>query len=92
MSRLGENSSKKDIIQLDLQFHRILYQATQNNQLAQMLERMLSHYMRFCLASRHEISIEVYISEARQMIQAIEAGDEDRLRAASAEHIKGFHG
>lgn len=88
VTRLGETATKKDIIRLDLQFHRILYQATQNNQLAQMLERMLSHYLRFWLASRHNISKEVFFAEALEMIQAIEAGDEVRLRAASAEHIK----
>lgn len=85
---LNKNASKKEIVRLDFKFHQIIYQQTRNNQLAQLLERLLSHYLRFWLSSPGKIDPDVFFSEALEITAAIESNDETRLRATSMSHIK----
>jgi DNA-binding GntR family transcriptional regulator len=56
--------------------------------LAQTLERLLSHYLRFWLASPQEINRESFFSDTLAIIRAIEVKDELSLRASTATHIK----
>ena len=85
---LKKSATKKDIVRLDFRFHRIIYQQTRNSQLAQLLEHLLNHYLRFWLSSPSKIDPDVFFSEALEMIAAFESDDEARLRAASMSHIK----
>ncbi len=85
---LDSRASKKQIIELDFKFHRLIYHETQNNQLSQLLERLLSHYLRFWLSGPQEIKSETFFKEALEIIQALEAKDEIGLKAASTAHIK----
>ncbi len=80
--------TKKEIVQFDFRFHRIIYRQAQNNQLALLLERLLCHYFRFWLSGPGEIRPESFFIEALEIIKAIETNDEIRLRAASTAHIK----
>ena len=84
----GEVPSNRQLVEMDLKFHRTLFQATKNSQLAQMLERLLIHYLRFWLSIPHEIEPESFFAETLEIIQAIEAKDEVGLRATSTAHIK----
>ncbi|MBW1929727.1 MAG: GntR family transcriptional regulator [Deltaproteobacteria bacterium] len=85
---LTSAATNRQIVQLDFRFHHLLYRQTQNHQLAQLLERLLSHYLRFWLSGPHKIEIDSFFREALEIIQAIETKDEVRLRAASSAHIK----
>jgi DNA-binding GntR family transcriptional regulator len=76
------------MVQLDLKFHRIIYHQTRNQQLAQLLERLLSQYLRFWLAGPQEINKETLFNDTLAIIRAIENKDEISLRAATAAHIK----
>lgn len=86
--QLDSGATNRQIVQLDLRFHRLLYRQTQNHQLAQLLERLLSHYLRFWLSGPYKIEINSFFSEALEIIRAIETQDELRLKAASSAHIK----
>jgi DNA-binding GntR family transcriptional regulator len=86
--QLDDAASNRQMIELDVEFHRRLFQGTKNSQLAQLLERLLSHYLRFWLAIQREIEPQSFFAETLEIIRAIEAKDEARLRAASAAHIK----
>jgi len=86
--QLDDTASNKQMIELDVEFHRRLFQGTKNSQLAQLLERLLIHYLRFWLAIQPEIEPQSFFAETLEIIRAIEAKDDARLRAASAEHIK----
>jgi DNA-binding GntR family transcriptional regulator len=88
IKNLDPAAPKKQIIELDFKFHRLIYQETQNNQLVQLLERLLSHYLRFWLSVPQNIKPDTFFREAREIIQALEAKDEVGLRAASTAHIK----
>jgi DNA-binding GntR family transcriptional regulator len=76
------------MVHLDFTFHRIIYREAHNQQLAQLLERLLSHYLRFWLAGPKEINKETLFNDTLSMIKAIENKDEISLRASVAAHIK----
>jgi DNA-binding GntR family transcriptional regulator len=86
--QLDDAVSNRQMVELDIRFHRTLFQGTKNSQLAQLLERLLSHYLRFWLSIPREIGRQSFFAETLEIIRAIEAKDEARLRAASAAHIK----
>jgi DNA-binding GntR family transcriptional regulator len=85
---LKADATKKEIVQLDFKFHRLLYRETRNQQLAQLLERLLAHYLRFWLSGPREIESERFFTEALEIFEAIETKDEARLKAATIAHVK----
>lgn len=86
--QIEEALDNTHMIKLDVKFHHTLFKMAKNNQLSQLLERMLGHYLRFWLAMSREIDPQSFFAEAREIIQAIKAKDEAGLRAASERHIK----
>jgi DNA-binding GntR family transcriptional regulator len=88
MREIKNMESNKEMVELDTRFHQTLYTATKNSQLAILLDRLLSHYLRFWLSIPRVIDPEKFFYETFEMIKAIESKDEPKLRAASAEHIK----
>jgi len=85
---VGDEPDNRQIVELDVTFHRLLFKATKNIQLAQLLDQLLIHYLRFWLSIPREIEPQSFFSETLEIIRAVEAKDRDGLRAASAEHIK----
>lgn len=88
IKQLKEGVTNREIVELDVRFHNLLYRETQNGKLAQLLEQLLCHYLRFWLASPSQINRKTFFSQTLEVIRALEEKDEVRLRAASAEHIK----
>jgi DNA-binding GntR family transcriptional regulator len=86
--QLDDAASNRQMVELDIRFHRILFRGTKNSELIQLLERLLSHYLRFWLSIPREIGRQSFFAETLKMIGAIKAKDEAGLRAASAAHIK----
>jgi GntR family transcriptional regulator, rspAB operon transcriptional repressor len=82
------DASRKEMVRLDLDFHRIIYRETQNRCLAQILERLLSQYLRFWLSGPQEIEKESFFRDTLAIIKAVESKDEISLRASTAAHIK----
>jgi DNA-binding GntR family transcriptional regulator len=85
---LKADATKKEIVQLDFKFHQLLYRQTRNQQLAQLLERLLAHYLRFWLSGPRQIEPETFFTEALEIYEAIETRDEVRLKAATIAHVK----
>ena len=88
INALNADATKKEIVQLDFKFHRQLYRETHNQQLAQLLERLLAHYLRFWLSGPQGIDPETFFNEALEIFEAIETKDEIRLKAATIAHVK----
>ena len=86
--QIKDTASNKKMIELDVKFHRTLFQGTKNNQLAQILKWLLSHYLRFWMSIPREIEPQSFFADTLEIIQAIKEKDEVGLRAASAAHIK----
>jgi len=85
---IGSMPSNRQLVEMDVKFHRTLFQATKNSQLAQMLDRLLIHYLRFWLSIPREIEPRSFFADTLEIIQAVEAKDGVRLRSTSAAHIK----
>ena len=83
-----KGNAARTLFELDRRFHRIVWRETRNVQLAEFLERLLSHYFRFWLSSPKAVDPESFFSETLEIIQAMEVKDEISLRAASSRHIK----
>jgi len=88
INQADKDFSKKEIIELDVEFHRLIYWGTQNAQLATMLDRLLNHYLRFWLSRPAPIKTEEFFREVLDMIEALESKDELRLKAACTAHVK----
>ena len=88
IKNLSPRASKKEMVQHDFNFHKIIYRETHNQQLARLLERLLSDYLRFWLAGPKEIKKETLFNDTLAMIKAIENRDEISLRASIAAHVK----
>ncbi len=85
---LNSNVSKQSIIELDVRFHQIIYQGTQNRQLANTLDRLLNHYLRFWLSSPTPIDPTSFFKDIVDIIDAFDAKDELQLKTACTSHIK----
>jgi len=85
---LKEGADNRKFVEIDVDFHQLLFRETKNQQLAAMLERMLSHYLRFWLSGPKKIDKNNFFKETIEIIEAIESRDEPRLRAASTSHVK----
>jgi DNA-binding GntR family transcriptional regulator len=86
--QLCDEATNKQMVELDVKFHNTLFVASKNTQLVQLLERLLSQYLRFWLAIPGRITRKSFFVETLEIIEAIEAKDEDRLRTASVAHIR----
>jgi DNA-binding GntR family transcriptional regulator len=85
---LPEKADNRRIIELDFKFHRKIFNATRNQQLARILERQLSHYFRFWLSIPRHINRKKFFAEFLEMIEAFENKDEDAVRKCSERHIR----
>jgi len=88
IKQASRDATRAEIVQLDYRFHTILYRETRNQELAQLLQRLLCHYLRFWLAGPQEIRKDAFFADTLQIIEAVEAKDEISLRASTAVHIK----
>ena len=82
------DATNREIVELDVKFHQLLYRETKNNQLSGMLNRMLSHYLRFWLSSPKQIKRDTFFKDELEIIHAMETKDEARLKTATTAHIK----
>ena len=87
IQKLDENTTNRTIVEIDVRFHQLMYKETKNQQLAAMLDRMLSHYVRFWLSNPNKIQVTTFFRDAMEIIESIETKDEVRLKAASTAHI-----
>lgn len=88
MMNLKADISNKEMIELDFRFHSLLYVATGNQTLSQMLEGLLSHYLRFWLSIVVKIDPHAFFGDTLDIITGIEKKDEDMVKAASFTHIQ----
>ena len=88
LATLKEETTNREIIEIDFKFHRTLYQATGNIQLSIYLERILNHFIRFWFSRNSQIAPETFFKETKAIIKAIKEKDEISLRAATIGHVK----
>ena len=85
---LNPAGGNRPIVDADFAIHHQIWKSARNAQLATLLERLLSHYLRFWLATPRRIDTAVFFAEAFALIEAIEQRDEQRIRETSTHHIR----
>lgn len=78
----------KKLLEIDMRFHRTLFDATKNVHLALYLERLLCHYVRYWVSIPREIKAMPPVADSLAIIKAFEDKNEASLRAASIAHIR----
>lgn len=76
------------IVDFDSEIHHIIFKAAKNIQLTTMLERILSHYLRFWLSAPRQIETRTFFAEALELIDAIASKDEDAVRDCTIKHVR----
>jgi DNA-binding GntR family transcriptional regulator len=85
---LEDDADNRKMIELDFNFHRIIFQATRNNQLAEILERQLSQYFRFWLSIPRQINRKQFFAEFMELLEAFQNKDENAVRRCTENHIR----
>ena len=85
---LDPAATNKDIVDFDFTIHHYIFKAAKNVNLARILERILSHYLRFWLSIPRQIDQSVFFIEARELIAALQARDADAVRECTTRHIR----
>ncbi len=88
IGNLSEVPTNRQLVELDLKFHRTLFKASKNYELAQILERMLQHFIRFWLSIPLKTGVKLVFKDTIEMIQAIQMKDEAGLKLATLDHIR----
>jgi len=88
ISQFSEKSSNQSIIDFDFTIHHTIFKIAKNIQLAKLLERLLSHYLRFWLSIPRQIDHRIFFKDAIELIEAIRMKDEDLIREYTTNHIR----
>lgn len=76
------------IAETDMQFHEIIYEATQNERLVQMLNNLRENMYRYRIEYLKDPNYyDSLMKEHREILAAIEAGDKQRARVCMESHI-----
>jgi DNA-binding GntR family transcriptional regulator len=85
---LQDSPPNRQIIELDVKFHYLLYRATKNDEMTNLLKRLLNQYQRFWLSIPNEIKLKSSFSDALDIIKAIEKKEKAKVRRTTEKHIR----
>lgn len=90
LSRIDQ-SDTYELMRLDQQIHRQVYQATRNSFLQAMLEESFNLSLRiWFLGLDRGVRLKEAVEEHRQLLGAIVSHDADRAESAMRQHVTGF--
>lgn len=88
----GSRAHDDDIsayVDLDTTFHDIIYQASRNSQLEQIITHLREQIQRFRMTSLSQPGrIKLYVDEHKKIVEAISARDIKSARSLAREHIE----
>ncbi|MFB0836090.1 GntR family transcriptional regulator [Arthrobacter halodurans] len=88
---LDTGRDRRELMQYDLEVHRLIYRAAGNHHLEESLVRLDNLATRiWCLVLDRLPSISGHITEHVDLLRAILAGDADRAASLAADHIGHF--
>jgi DNA-binding FadR family transcriptional regulator len=81
----------RHLIEIDAQFHEIIYQATQNPILLEMLENLHSRCARLWNSALSEvIPIATIITQLKEIYSCLERRDSQKARQLMEDHVRYF--
>ena len=88
ISVAGEKRDVETIIKKDAEFHQVLFSATRNERLAQMINTLKEHIDRFRIESfNNPVRIKSVLKEHKKIVEAIKQGDSNNAERLAKEHI-----
>ncbi len=88
ISTFSDKSSNQSIVDYDYTIHQTIFKAAKNIQMAKLLDKLLSHYLRFWLSIPRQIDYKVFFIEVIDLIDAINAKDKTLIQQLTTEHIR----
>ncbi len=88
ISTFTKKSSNQSLVDFDFTIHQTIFKAAKNTQMARLLERLLSHYLRFWLSIPRQIDHHLFFVEAHDLIDAINAKDKTLIQELTTKHIR----
>lgn len=93
LENLKGGQGRRELMEYDLEVHRLIYRAAGNHHLQESLIRLDNLATRiWCMVLDRLPAVEEHIVEHRGLIQAILDGDADRAESLAAEHVSHFEG
>ncbi len=84
-----KNNDQRGCIRVDIAFHRIIKEASNNKWLEKFLDTLFEQATRFRSSSfSRKGRMEEFLSEHMELADAINGGDSDRARKCAEDHIK----
>lgn len=84
-----EHNDLRGCVRVDIAFHRIIKEASNNKWLEKFLDTLFEQATRFRRSSlSREGRMEEFLSEHRELAEAISGGDADQARKFAEDHIK----
>jgi DNA-binding GntR family transcriptional regulator len=84
-----EDDNMDKIVETDVKFHDILYQASRNSRLVGIISNLRDQLTRFRTASMSFPGrLNATLEEHRRLVEAIAQGDADEARAAAEDHME----
>ena len=80
-------SDKRKMVELDSKVHQEILRAANNQQLATLLDRLLTHYLRFWLSIPRDVMPKNFFCELRGIIDALQVKDEAAVVKLTRQHI-----
>lgn len=89
--RSGAVKDQRELMKLDQQIHRRVYQAARNSYLESTLERYFNLSLRlWFLVLDHEVRLRAAVEEHAELLEAVVAHDADRAESIMRRHVTGF--
>ncbi|MCG8689406.1 MAG: GntR family transcriptional regulator [Desulfobacterales bacterium] len=83
-----ENASNQEVVDFDFNIHHFIFSLTKNSHLAKILERILSHYLRFWLAIPRQIDQKEFFTETLELLDALVKKDQEIITECTTRHIR----
>ncbi|HPT86322.1 MAG TPA: GntR family transcriptional regulator [Bacillota bacterium] len=84
-----EAGNLEEVVQTDTDFHTLLYQASRNNRLSQIINNLREQIQRFRTTSlSYPGRMKAALEEHRKIVEAISSRDEEQARRIAQEHIE----
>lgn len=91
LETLDGTRDRRELMEYDLEVHRLIYRAAGNHHLQESLIRLDNLATRiWCMVLDRLPAVEEHIVEHRSLIQAILDGDADRAAQLAADHVSHF--
>jgi DNA-binding GntR family transcriptional regulator len=91
LENLDESRDLRELMEYDLEVHRLIYRAAGNHHLQESLIRLDNLATRiWCMVLDRLPAVSEHILEHRTLLRAILDGDPDRAAALAAEHVRHF--